>query len=122
VMLTTQVNISSGSPTNSYLFQLSSNGTQSSSIFIVPTGENFVITSIQFDPIFGSGNSQLSILEASSGNIYEVWKVSLDNSTEFQYPSGLVFRAGTAPYVAFSTGGTANATFGVYVHGYLTAN
>jgi hypothetical protein len=122
VMLTTQVSITGGVPTNSYLFQLSSNGTQSSSIFIVPSGENFVITSIQFDPTFGSGNSQLSIIEAASGNFYETWKVSLDSSTQFQYPSGLVFRPGTAPFVAFVTGGTANATFSVYVHGYLTAN
>ena len=71
VMLTTEVSISGGFPTNSYLFQLSSNGAQSSSIFIVPT-ENFVITSIQFDPEFGSGNSQLAILEAASGNFYEI--------------------------------------------------
>jgi hypothetical protein len=92
---------------------LATNGTVSSSAFVVPAGQSFVITGVDITP---DSNTQAWInLGNYKGGWYGGWTVPGTGTTEYQYPSGIVVAAGEEMAVFSGQAGTS-----VIVHGYLT--
>jgi hypothetical protein len=105
-----------------FLFnQLSPQGGTIGPAYVTPSGQNLVITSIEFAPTAGSGDLRLVLLNGFSINTYEEWSIPAGSVTDLQYPSGLVIGSGASPIIVPQSGST-TAAFNVYLHGYLTAN
>jgi hypothetical protein len=89
-----------------------------SALYVVPAGQNFVVTSVDILTTGGGGNSDLSITTSSlaGGSWYVPNSLSLTQS--FQYPSGIMYPAGFAfnsPSVSFSAN-----FFLAWLNGFLT--
>ena len=87
--------------------------------YVVPTGQNLVITSIEAS-VFTAGNSYLNLYDNTSIGQRELWYLPNVGTTQLQFPSGFVYPAGTPVYVYI--GGTSPSQMFVDIHGYLTAN
>jgi hypothetical protein len=101
---------------NYSLYQVSASG-DSKEPFLVPSGQNFVVTSVEITPF--SDNAALApnyvyLLGQDPFVVYELWLVSNQVSMSFQYPTGIVLEAGSTPWVS------AQLTCDIFVHGYLT--
>jgi hypothetical protein len=87
--------------------------------YVVPSGQNLVVTSVDISTAGTGGKDSLSIL-APSGVVRNIWAVPNDGLTHsYQYPSGIVFPGGfvfRAPSVANFV---SNAAF---LNGFLTSN
>jgi len=88
--------------------------------YVVPAGQNLVLTSVDINSLYTSGGTSL-LLETGSPAAFPVgiWNLPGDGFTHsFQYPSGLVFPAGFS--FGFPNIVKNNAT--VILQGFLTAN
>jgi hypothetical protein len=104
-------------PGSNYSLHLVSASGDSTDPFVVPSGQNFVITSVEITPF--SNNAALApnyvyLLGQDPFVVYELWLVSNQVSTSFQYPTGIVLEAGSTPWVS------AQLMCDIFVHGYLT--
>jgi hypothetical protein len=105
-----------------FLFnQLSPQGGTTGPSYVVPSGQNLVITSIEFAPSAGSGSLKMVLLNGFNIETYEEWDIPAGAITALQYPTGLVIGSGASPIIVPNSGST-TAAFNVYLHGYLTAN
>lgn len=121
-ILTLSTSVSAGSFSEVFLFnQLSPQAGTTGGSYTTPSGQNFVITSIEFAPTAGSGDLRLVLLNGFNINTYEEWSVPAGSVTNLQYPSGIVIGPSVAPILVPSSG-SSTAAFNVYLHGYLTAN
>jgi len=98
------------------LHQVTASG-DSTEPFVVPSGQNFVITSVEITPF--SNNAALApnyvyFMGEDPFVVYELWLVSNQVSTSFTYPTGIVLEAGSTPWVS------AQLTCDIFIHGYLT--
>jgi len=96
--------------------QVDPDGVNGTTAYAVPPGQSFVITGVDINPNNYRTTSSLVSVFAGAGGLYGSWTVPGTVSTEFQYPSGVVVRSGTSLYLV------ADSAFGVFLHGYLTAN
>jgi hypothetical protein len=96
--------------------QVGTDGGNANTVYVVPPGQSFVITGVDINPNDYTATSSLVSVFAGAGGLYGSWMVPGTVSTEFQYPSGVVVRSGTSLYLV------AGPAFGVFLHGYLTAN
>jgi hypothetical protein len=98
------------------LHQLSASGTAAAP-FVVPPNQNFVITSVEITPFSNDAEFTPNYVYLVAENpyaFYELWLVSNQVSTSFQYPTGVVLQAGTSPAVV------TQLTCDIFIHGYLT--
>jgi len=87
--------------------------------YVVPAGENLVITSIEAS-VTSAGGSYLNLYDNTTVGQREFWYLPNPGLTQLQFPSGFVYPAGTSVYVYI--GGTSPSQMVVDIHGYLTAN
>ena len=84
--------------------------------YVVPAGQNLVVTSVDISTECCAGNAQLNIDTGSTG---EGWLVPNDTLTHsFQYPSGIVYPAGVT-FNSTVVSMNANVAF-VFLEGFLT--
>jgi hypothetical protein len=88
--------------------------------YVVPTGQNLVITSIEAS-VFTAGNSYLNLYDNTTIGQRELWYLPNAGTTQLQFPSGFVYPTGTSVYV-YIGGSSSLSQMYVDVHGYLTAN
>jgi hypothetical protein len=82
--------------------------------YVVPAGQDLVITSVEISPQGGAPYAPANVyLQGTPGVSLEIWLVSNLVSTEFQYPTGFAFEAGMTPAVF------AEMNCVVTLHGYL---
>ena len=84
--------------------------------YVVPAGQDLVITSVEITPFQNGGAyaPAMVYLERTQYVGYEYWLVSNLVSTSFEYPTGFVLQSGSAPVVVAELGCI------ITVHGYLT--
>ncbi len=104
-------------PGSNYSLHLVSASGDSTDPFVVPSGQSFVITSVEITPF--SNNAALApnyvyLLGQDPFVVYELWLVSNQVSTSFQYPTGILLESGSTPWVS------AQLMCDIFVHGYLT--
>jgi hypothetical protein len=87
--------------------------------YVVPVGENLVITSIEAS-VLTAGDNYLNLYDNTTIGQRELWYLPNVGTTQLQFPSGFVYPAGSSVYVYI--GGTGTTQMFVDVHGYLTAN
>lgn len=87
--------------------------------YVVPAGENLVITSIEVS-VTTAGDSYLNLYDNETTGQREYWYLPNPGLTQLTFPSGFVFPAGTPVFLYI--GGTSPSPMVVDVHGYLTAN
>jgi hypothetical protein len=87
--------------------------------YVVPAGQNLVITSIEVG-VTTAGNNYLNLYDNTTIGQNEYWYLPNVGTTQLQFPSGIVYPAGTGVYVYIGGAGTTQMI--VDVHGYLTAN
>ena len=122
VTLVAPVSQSSQGQTGLYFYQIDGYANVSTTLYQVPPAQNLVITSVEFDPLNLADAPVYFGLTLIGQNDYQDWKVTSDNSTSFQYPSGIVLGATVTPSIAIRFPYPPSASFNVYLHGYLTAN
>jgi hypothetical protein len=95
------------------------NGTLASKPFVVPAGQNLVVTTIEVFPAGTNQGTYLLVLsDGASGR--KGLRVPAVYSTQFQYPSGIVFAAGKS--VQLFNDPSSPGVVAISVHGYLTSN
>ncbi len=89
--------------------------------YVVPAGQNLVLTSIDFNTYSSSPNSFviLRIPTTVGSSSPETFTLVTAGSHQFNFASGIVYPAGTS--VSIQNAGT-GSDFDVVMHGYLTAN
>jgi hypothetical protein len=87
--------------------------------YVVPAGQNLVITSIEAS-VITAGDSYLNLYDNTTIGQREYWYLPNPGLTQLQFPSGFVYPAGSSVYVYI--GGETTTQMVVDVHGYLTAN
>jgi hypothetical protein len=98
------------------LHQVTASGT-STEPYVVPAAQNLVITSVEITPFSNSAAlapNYVYFMGEDPFVLYELWLVSNQVSTSFQYPTGIVVEAGSTPWVS------AQLTCDIFIHGYLT--
>jgi hypothetical protein len=97
------------------LYQIS-NGVTAPSAFVVPAGQSFVVTTVDFTPA-----SSAAIYVGIGAEELVLQQSGTTATVQYQFPSGIVFPAGST--VGISDYGLSPAAIVyVYVHGYLTSN
>jgi hypothetical protein len=86
--------------------------------YVVPSGQNLVITSIEVS-VLSAGSNYLIIYDDTLSE-RAIWYLPNVGTQQFVFPSGLVFPAGSWPVP--SVGGTGGSQMNIDVHGYLTVN
>ena len=94
------------------LLQISPEGFEGSP-FVVPAGQNFVITSVEIMPVANT-STQVVLTNLGAGSNYGFWTVSSTNTTLLQYPSGIVVGSGV------NLGVFATQACTIAIHGYLS--
>lgn len=89
--------------------------------YVVPTGQNLVITSIEASVLTAGNDNYLNLYDNTGSGQREFWYLPNVGTTQLQFPSGFVYPAGSSVYV-YIGGPSANTQMFVDVHGYLTAN
>jgi hypothetical protein len=105
------------------MYQMSPDGTTSGTPFVVPAGQKFVLTTLDILPSGNNlGNIAVGIFNnAFTGAIREEFYVPDAYTTQFQFPHGIVFAAGsTVGYINF--GVSRDYVLSPTMYGYLTAN
>jgi hypothetical protein len=87
--------------------------------YVVPVGQNLVITSIEAS-VITAGDNYLNLYDNTTIGQREYWYLPNVGLTQLQFPSGFVYPAGSSVYVYI--GGQGSTQMVVDVHGYLTAN
>jgi hypothetical protein len=87
--------------------------------YVVPAGQNLVITSIEAS-VFTAGDNYLNLYDNKTIGQREYWSLPNVGLTQLTFPSGFVYPAGSSVYVYI--GGQGTTQMAVDVHGYLTAN
>jgi hypothetical protein len=87
--------------------------------YVVPTGQNLVITSIEAS-VLTAGTTYLNLYDNTTNGQREFWYLPNVGTTQLQFPSGFVYPAGSSVYMYI--GGNTTTQMFVDVHGYLTAN
>lgn len=108
---------------NTVLQQMFSNGTIESSPFVVPAGQNLVVTTVDLLPDYGfpaAGSDLVGIYNNVSGLLRAQFSVPNTTSTQQQFPNGFVFPAGES--VLACDYGVSSSPVTFTVHGYLTSN
>jgi hypothetical protein len=118
VHLTTQGKANVNPATMTQLHQYFPGGTFGPA-YVVPAGENLVITSVEAS-VITAGNNYLNLYDNTTIGQREIWYLPNVGLTQLQFPSGFVYPAGSSVYVYI--GGDATTQMIVDVHGYLTAN
>jgi hypothetical protein len=96
-------------------------GTASSTPFIVPTGESLVVTTVEIIPVgTNQGPYIVAIFNGRSGAGRKTLVAPPVFSTQYQYPSGIVFPALESVQLRTDTSNPGDV--GMFVHGYLTTN
>ena len=91
--------------------------------YTTPATQSFVITSIDFSPIGGSGPLRVALENVSAHQSYEEYYVPDGLLTNLQNSSGLVIGPGVQLGMVTSVPSGPGTTFmNVYLHGYLTSN
>jgi hypothetical protein len=88
--------------------------------YVVPAGQNLVITSIEAS-VITAGNNYLNLYDNTTIGQREYWYLPNPGLTQLQFPSGFVYPAGSSVYV-YIGGEGATTQMVVDVHGYLTTN
>jgi hypothetical protein len=88
--------------------------------YVVPAGQNLVITSIEAS-VMTAGNNYLNLYDNTTIGQREYWYLPNPGLTQLTFPSGFVFPAGSSVYVYIGGEGSTTQMV-VDVHGYLTAN
>ena len=88
--------------------------------YVVPAGQNLVITSIEAS-VLTPGNNFLNLYDNTTIGQREYWYLPTVGLTQLTFPSGFVFPAGSSVYVYIGGEGSTTQMV-VDVHGYLTAN
>jgi hypothetical protein len=88
--------------------------------YVVPAGQNLVITSIEAS-VITAGNNYLNLYDNTTIGQREYWYLPNAGLTQLQFPSGFVYPAGSSVYVYIGGEGSTTQMV-VDVHGYLTAN
>lgn len=102
------------------LRQQAPDGTISGSPFVVPAGQNLVVTNIEIVP-GGSGPNSFNIRNFSNGNVRETLpNIPAGQLTQFQFATGIVFLAGES--IAFVNAAPELFQGLIFLHGYLTSN
>ncbi len=122
VTLVAPVSQNSQGQTGNYFYQTDAYANISNMPYQVPPAQNLVITSVEFDPLALADAPVYFGLLLIGQNDYQNWKVNSDNSTSFQYPSGIVLGATVTPAIAIRFPYPPSASFWVFLHGYLTAS
>jgi hypothetical protein len=87
--------------------------------YVVPAGQNLVITSIEAS-VFTAGDNFLNLYDNTTIGQREYWSLPNVGLTQLQFSSGFVYPAGSPVYVYI--GGQTTTQMAVDIHGYLTAN
>ena len=87
--------------------------------YVVPVGQNLVITSIEAS-VITAGNNYLNLYDNTTTGQREYWYLPNVGLTQLQFPSGFVYPADSSVYVYIGGQGTTQMV--VDIHGYLTAN
>jgi hypothetical protein len=87
--------------------------------YVVPAGQNLVITSIEVS-VLTAGDNYLNLYDNTTTGQREYWYLPNVGLTQLQFPSGFVYPAGSSVYLYIGGAGTTQMV--VDVHGYLTAN
>jgi hypothetical protein len=88
--------------TSVYFHLLLQGGYQALPDYVVPAGQNLVITSVEITPFQNGGSIYAATrvqIEGAGNPGYAHWVVTNLVSTEFQYPTGFVLEAGVVPKV-----------------------
>jgi hypothetical protein len=101
---------------SSTLFQILPNGTQMP--FVVPAGQNLVVTTVDVSALNGTGVTEAGIGNVVGTGLRAAFYVPNGVTTQFQFPNGYVFPSGESVYA--QNGGNGSMSF--TVHGYLTTN
>jgi hypothetical protein len=97
------------------LYQIFPNGTTAGSAFVVPAGQTFLATTVDYSP-YGVGTIATTI-----GPEFVTLNAATYTTVQYQFPSGIVFPAGSSVGIN-NYGISAEALEYVFVHGYLTSN
>jgi len=89
--------------------------------YVVPAGQNLVITSIEATTATIAGPNYLNLYDNTTLGQREFWYLPNAGTTQLQFPSGFVYPAGTPVYVFIGGQGAVTPMF-VDIHGYLTAD
>jgi hypothetical protein len=98
------------------LYQMFPNGTFGASPFVVPAGENLVVTAI--DLCLEGSFAGVGIGNVANPSLREQFQITA--SAQFQFPNGIVFPAGES--VVANNVGISNGGVIFTLHGYLTTN
>jgi hypothetical protein len=112
---------------NVQMTQMFPNGTLNGFPFVVPSGQNFVLTAIDITPVSAPGgildvelfNNTLPAPPVPPGRL-QVFAPNASVTTQYHYPNGIVFPPGSLVDVLNS--GTSAGDCFVVAYGYLTAN
>jgi hypothetical protein len=93
---------------------------QSTTPYVVPAGQNLVVTGIDFNT-YGASPNNFIYLRIPIGfglNSPQTFTITTPGTHQFSFASGIVYPAGTSVSIHNVSGNDLDAT----VHGYLTAN
>ena len=98
------------------------------SVFVVPSGQSFVVTGIEILPTLpggfstpvGGSTDSVEILDALSLNVRIQMLVPFGETKHYEYASGLVFTAGQTVLMHSDVSSASLVT--IYIFGYLTSN
>jgi hypothetical protein len=106
--------------TSSSFSRITSDGDDSFAAYVVPSGQSLVITTIDVLPFTTQGIDTFTIFNEPSANPRETLQVAGAGTTQFQFPSGIVFPAGV--FIQVKGESPSPDTLLLYMHGYLTSN
>ena len=120
VLLTTPGGVSLFAGQEVQMVQLIPTLGDSSSTYTVPTGQNLVLTGVEFNIFSANPNTYVYLGHSTSTGLTPDEPFLLPNAghQEFRLGSGVVVPAGSYVYVSNTGGALINAV----IHGYLTAN
>jgi len=91
--------------------------------YVVPSGQNLVLTGVDFDVNTASPNTFVDLRHSLSNNglfADEIFSLPNAGHQEFRFPSGIVIPAGSSVHI--DNGNAGASTLQAVVQGYLTAN
>ena len=101
------------------LHQMLPDGTVAAAPFVVPSGQNLVVTTIDLLS-YGSGSDGVGIANTVSNVLREQFEAPVGNFVQLQFPNGFVFPAGES--VTVINFGLSSSPMIFTIHGYLTSN
>lgn len=98
-------------------------GSSQNVAYLVPTGQSLVVTAVDITPPPGCTQPSPFQLFGAGAELSDLlWTLAPQNTGHFEYPSGIVFAAGSRPEVLFGAGTCTNGAAAlVNLFGYLTS-